>query len=50
MPKFNFKKSVSRPLMNNVAKPLGRSIYNTAAPTVAQKNAVAKRKAKFKKS
>ena len=36
MPKFNFKKSVSRPFLNNVAKPLGRSIYNTAAPIVNQ--------------
>ena len=36
MPKFNFKKSVSRPFMNNVAKPLGRNIYNTAAPIVNQ--------------
>ncbi len=36
MPKFNFKKSVSRPFMNNVAKPLGLSIYNTAAPLVNQ--------------
>ncbi len=36
MPKFNFKKSVGRPFMNNVAKPLGRTIYNTAAPLVNQ--------------
>ena len=36
MPKFNFKKSVSRPFLNNVAKPLGRTIYNTAAPLVNQ--------------
>ena len=36
MPKFNFKKSVGRPFMSNVAKPLGRTIYNTAAPLVNQ--------------
>ena len=36
MPKFNFKKSVSIPFLNNVAKPLGRTIYNTAAPIVNQ--------------
>ena len=36
MPKFNFKKSVGRPFMSNVAKPLGRTIYNTAAPIVNQ--------------
>ena len=36
MPKFNFKKSVSRPFMNNIGKPLGTAIYNTAAPMVNQ--------------
>ncbi len=36
MPKFNFKKSIGRPVMNTVAKPLGREIYNTAAPLVNQ--------------
>ena len=36
MPKFNFKKSIGRPFMNTVAKPLGREIYNTAAPLVNQ--------------
>ena len=36
MPKFNFKKSVGRQFMSNVAKPLGRTIYNTAAPLVNQ--------------
>ncbi len=36
MPKFNFKKSIGRPFMSNVAKPLGREIYNTAAPLVNQ--------------
>ena len=36
MPKFNFKTSIGRPLMNNVAKPIGRTIYNTAAPLVNQ--------------
>ena len=36
MPKFNFKKSIGRPFMNTVAKPLGREIYNTAKPLVNQ--------------
>ena len=36
MPKFNFKKSIGRPFMSNVAKPLGREIYNTAKPLVNQ--------------
>ena len=36
MPKFNFKKAVGRPFMNNIGKPLGRTIYNTAAPMVNQ--------------
>ncbi len=36
MPKFNFKKIIGRPFMSNVAKPLGREIYNTAAPLVNQ--------------
>ncbi len=36
MPKFNFEKSIGRPFMSNVAKPLGREIYNTAAPLVNQ--------------
>ena len=36
MPKFNFKKSIGRPFMSNVAKPLGSAIYSTAAPLVNQ--------------
>ncbi len=36
MPKFNFKKSIGRPSMSNVAGPLGREIYNTAKPLVNQ--------------
>ena len=36
MPKFNFKKAVGRPFMNNIGKPLGTAIYNTAAPMVNQ--------------
>ena len=36
MPKFNFKKSIGRPFMNNVAKPLGSTLYSTAAPLVNQ--------------
>ena len=36
MPKFNFKKSIGRPFMSNVAKPLGSAIYSTATPLVNQ--------------
>ena len=34
MPKFNFKKTIGRPFMSNIGKPLGTAIYNTAAPMV----------------
>jgi hypothetical protein len=44
MPKFNFKKSIGRPFMNTVAKPLGKEIYNTAAPLVNQGLAQLKQK------